>query len=290
MRSVRSVRGGVIGSTIAAAVLLLGLQAAPSFAATPATSTPEPVSSSALPVAAAAQTSHEARVASFLAAHPKPAPLTSSASTEQLAQNHAQWYAFLQQVPWTDMFGQWGCTVSDVHVAMTVDGNGNSNPTVTDISNCGGVEAVGPMALSLQARSTVLAEPSNAPLRALFQAPAATPAATGATTNGTVAPLADTARCGHSNSTYDCIVFNYSNGLIGATTEWEGSSSTYGHVRLGNVGAGSCGLGTFMLNVPDGTINPGSQSQALETGQYYNSYFSARFYNPNYAGGHCADN
>jgi hypothetical protein len=270
----------LVGSVAGLAFILSSLGAVAAHAESAnGTPRPEPSSSSALPVAPAAQSTYEGTVTAFLASHPTPAPLTSSASAEQLAENHAEWFTFLQQVPWTAMFGQWGCTVSDVHVTMSVDGKGETNPSVTDVSFCGGLEAVGPMPLTLKTRSAVLAEPGNASLRTLFADPAAS-----------ATPLADSSSCGHSGSTYDCIVWNYSNGLIGATTEWEGGSSIYGHVRLGNVGSGSCGLGTFMLNAPDATIPPGGQSQALETGYYYNSYFSSRFYNPNFAGGYCASN
>ncbi|MGJ4844294.1 hypothetical protein [Leifsonia sp. Le1] len=149
--------GGVI-----ATVLLVGMQALPALAVSPAT----PSASAAPPVSASAQAVHEAAVARFLATNPKPATLTAPASPAVLAQNRTAWLSYLEAAPWTDIFGQWGCTVSDLSVVMSTADDGTSYPTVRDVADCGGVEALTGIVGTIDTTSSVLAQPANAHLRA----------------------------------------------------------------------------------------------------------------------------
>lgn len=234
----------LVGGLIAVA-LCIGFQTAPASAVTPHSVPPPP----AVPLSASAQDLHEAATATFLAANPKPAVLPPSAPAAELAQNRADWYSYLKAVPWDDVFGQWGCTVSDLSVVMSPAGDGASYPTVQDVANCGGVQALTPIAGTLDTKASVLARPANAQLRAQLAAQ----------------PLAD------------------------VLTPLAISSSTYGHVRLGNTTGQSCGLGYFVANGPDATLNSGSINQALVYGVYVNGNWSSRFYNPDFYSGYCAN-
>lgn len=151
----------LIGAVIAA-VVCVGLQAAPAVAAAPHP-TSAPV---ALPVGASAQVVHEAAVVAFLADHAAPAALTASASPAELAENRNAWLAFLKAAAWVDFFGQWGCTVSNLNAAMTQAGDGNMYPTVQDVADCGGVEALTGVVGNVRTKASVLAEPGSAQLRA----------------------------------------------------------------------------------------------------------------------------
>jgi hypothetical protein len=215
-------KASLIGGIIAA-VVCIGLQTAPAFAATSSNTPAAPPI--ALPVAASAQVSHEAAVGTFLAAHPKPATLTASASAAELTQNRTAWYSYLKAAPWTDIFGQWGCTVSNLNVIMSKADDGNAYPTVQDVANCGGVEALTGIVGTIDTKASVLAQPANAQLRTALTATSSSDAV--------ASPLAVAKHCANVSATYLCILWDYSNGLIGASAQWEGSSSTYGHVRLG---------------------------------------------------------
>jgi hypothetical protein len=184
-----SLVGGVI-----AAVLCVGLQAAPAIAATSSNTPAAPPG--ALPAAASAQASHEAAVERFLAAHPKPAALTASASAAELTQNRTAWYSYLKAAPWTDIFGQWGCTVSDLNVVMSKADDGNAYPTVKDVANCGGVEALTGVVGTIDTKTSVLTQPNNADLRA---EPATVDAPAG---SGTVTPLTVGTHCSNISATY----------------------------------------------------------------------------------------
>ncbi|WP_349867285.1 hypothetical protein [Leifsonia sp. WHRI 6310E] len=283
-----SVRKSTIFGGVLAALLCLGAQAAPALAQAPdsaalADASGTTVATAASPISAAAQATHEASVSKYLASHPKPSALSATASPESLQANRAEWFAYLQAAPWTDIFGQWGCTVSNLNVVWSAAGDGNSYPTLQDVVNCGSIEGLTGVAGSLETRSAVLAQPDNAELRASLSASSAKP-------DSVVTPLAVKNHCSNQSSTYLCIIWDTSNGLIGASAQWQGSSATYGHVRLGNTTGQACGLGTFVANGPDGTLNPGSVNQALVYGVYQNGNWSSRFYNPNFYSGYCANN
>lgn len=123
-----------------------------------------------LPVGEESQASHEAAVAEFLAAHPLPVAPSASASAAELSKSRSVWYAYLTSVPWTDVFGQWGCTVHDLHIVMTSAADGNTYPAVQDVAECGGVEALTGVVGTLETKTSVLAQPANAHLRASLAA------------------------------------------------------------------------------------------------------------------------
>lgn len=254
----------VVGTGAAeAAPVVHALQASPSGA-------------SALPLSSSAQTSAENAVTSFLAAHPAPlAPTDPTAA--QTATFYTEWNAYLKIVPWSSLYGQWGCTLKKVSINSSTS---TTAPTFGTISNCGGVEALTPLVGTIATRSSTLASPAGASARSLYPS-----------TTAAVTPLADQKHCSHQASTYLCIVWNTSNGVVAADAEWEGSGHTPApaHSRLGNTPGASCGLGTFVANSPTAVLAPGDLVSA-STIQLSNADWSDRFYDTALYSKYCAVN
>ena len=80
------------------------------------------------PVAPSQQRADRRVVVRFLASHPVPNGGSSS-----------QWSGFLNAVPWSVLYGQWGCTLGRVDVTV---GSASSMHTFGTISNCGGDESL----------------------------------------------------------------------------------------------------------------------------------------------------
>jgi hypothetical protein len=235
--------------------------------------------SAALPLGPSVQVADESAVSTFLAANPVPAA-PSVLTPATIAASYAKWDAFLKVVPWTAIYGQWGCTVKAVTVTPSTAA---TPPTFGVVSNCGGAEALTPLVGTFATRTATLATPAGAAARSLY--------ASESTESTTVTPLADQEHCAYKASTYLCIVWNTANGIIAADAEWEGSGNTPApaHSRLGDNPGPSCGLGTFVANSPAAVMAPGDLT-AAEAIEYVNSDWSDRFYDTAYYSSYCAVN
>lgn len=154
---------------IFAAVICLSATAMPAMASS-STSRSAGVadgSSAPLPLSVSVQAAHENAVTSFLRLHPKPV-LPTSASPAELAANRATLYTYLHTVPWTDVFGQWGCTVTDVSIQWTKDIDGTKYPSYSDSANCGGQEALAAVVGTIAPRSAILSESQDPSLIRLY--------------------------------------------------------------------------------------------------------------------------
>jgi len=258
------------------ATVFIALVAAASLVATaPAWAGP---SATPAPIPSPSQGAYESNVATFAASHTAPA-IPVVRDDKAMAEYNKALLSYWRTVPWASVFGQWGCSSREVTTSMQPGG-----ATLGAIVNCGQNGAASNLAFAaataVAPKSKLLA--SDPSLKQLYSASQSN------TTSTAVQPYSFLSSCAHVKSAYICVLFNQSTLQIGASTEWEGSSSTTGHVRLGQPGVGnSCGLGTFKGNSPDGLLNPGDQTLVLVT-MTQDSYYSARFYNESYYGQHCA--
>lgn len=251
----------LVATTCAAgAIVGLGTEAANATTTTSASSTES-----------ASQKSAENAVKQFTISHPAPS-LPKAATAAQYRAFSKSLATYWKAVPWSDVYGQWGCSAADVSVdyhatAGTWGAAGAemsavthcSDPTVTQSNMVGNVAP----------RTTLLASATRARPTAVSLA------------------LRGSGTCTTSGSgDYICVNMP-STGTLRGSENYIGIGDTTGHLRLGQVGAGRpCGFGSFIGN---------SATKTLGSGDYFvydhsvsvDSQFSSRWYDPNFSGGVC---
>jgi hypothetical protein len=126
-----------------------------------------PSPEASLPLGVSVQNADQLVIANFLAAHPVPLE-SADHSAESVAISNSQWHTFLAAVPWSALYGQWGCVLKQVEVTPSP---ATSTPTFGTLSNCGGAEALVPLVGTFATRTATLATPEGAPARSLYAAP-----------------------------------------------------------------------------------------------------------------------
>jgi hypothetical protein len=144
---------GAIGPVVA--------QAAPTSERVVAVS---PSPSANLPLSVSVQNADQLVVANFLASHPVPLE-SAGRSAPGVPTVNSQWHTFLAAVPWSALYGQWGCVLKQVEVTP---GPAKSAPTFGTISNCGGAEVLVPLVGTFATRTATLATPEGAAARYLY--------------------------------------------------------------------------------------------------------------------------
>lgn len=265
---------GRLKAAIASSLLLAALVATPAMAANaavPAAASPHPT---AVDIAPQAQAASESAVASFVAANPTPI-LPANATSAQFMAFSQQLYSYWQRTPWTDVFGQWGCTVSDVQPQFhaTAGAWGQAGAAVSMASYCSNA-AANPVSGNIASKTQILA--AHPEVAAALAAPA-----TSATPNVI-------SECGSTSTNHICI-YQPEVGQVATYDEYIGTSGTEtGHDRIGIWGAGvsGCGAGTLYSTGGTTTMPPGGVNRLI-TGANVDTKWSGQYYDPSEAAQAC---
>lgn len=173
---------------------------------------------------------------------------------------------YWSSVPWSSVYGQWGCTVSDVQISYHgTDGDwGSAGTHMSYVASCPSTVTSMDKVGLVESKSAALATATKA------ASPNSVPGACS----------------GGQGSNLICVQMPSTGDLEGGNDNLTSDTET-GHVRLGKVGSGACGLGTFITNGPDVTIGYSQIAHASATINQ-DSEYSARFYDPSLAASVCA--
>ncbi|MDQ1575546.1 MAG: hypothetical protein QOH55_696 [Microbacteriaceae bacterium] len=257
---------GVLAVALTAAFALAGASGAQ--AATPQPSGPE--------IPAAAQAASEAAVAAFTATNTAPV-LAATASDAQFLAFSQDLQAYWKKVPWSDVYGQWGCTVSNIQIDFhsTSGAWGTAGTEMSSVEGCPGASHThNPLIGKVAARTSLTTATSpTAP----------------ATTSLAIAPTPNLSNCALSGTGNYICIGTPSVGVLEGENQNQTSVLETGHIRLGNPGiGGACGLVTFIGNGPTVTLG-NSQWATYSHSISMSSYWSAIWYDPNEAAIRCGN-